>query len=326
MALWPIAAPPPLATKDSAVKDVLVTGADGMLGSEVVRHLKRRRDVRVHRGIYPELDITDLATVRRQLERIRPTHIIHTAAFTAVDNAEKDPLTAMAVNGEGTKNLAFFARELGAELVYLSTDYVFDGRKEEGFVETDTPNPINVYGRSKLAGERAVQTLCDRHKIVRTSWLNGLGGVSNRHFIETMLRIAETRSTLSVVNDQRGCPTFTFDLAPTLVELLDVNDFGVFHITGSGWCTWFDFAVRSFELAGVKVDVKPVTSDQFRSLAERPRCSVLHNTRFAGLGLPLLPPWQDSLVDYFRRRRLAESVSRPDSRRPSSDAVPAAGI
>lgn len=312
--------------KDSAVKDVLVTGADGMLGTEVVRHLKRRRDVRVHRGVLPELDITDIAAVRRELERIRPTHIIHTAAYTAVDNAEKDPLAAMTVNGEGTKNLAFFARELGAEIIYISTDYVFNGRKAEGWVETDATDPINVYGRSKLAGERAIQTLCDRHKIVRTSWLNGLGGVSNRHFIETMLRIAETRSTMSVVNDQFGCPTFTFDLAPALVDLLDVNVGGIFHVAGSSSCTWFDFAQRSFELAGVKIDVKPVTSDQFRSLAERPRCSVLHNTRFGALGLPLLPPWQESLVDYFRRRRLAQSVSRPDSRKPSSDAVPAAGI
>lgn len=308
------------------MKDVLVTGADGMLGTEVVRHLKRRRDVRVHRGVLPELDITNLDNVRREIERIHPTHIVHTAAFTAVDAAEKDPLAAMTVNAEGTKNLAFFAREVGAEFVYVSTDYVFNGRKEEGFVESDEPDPINVYGRSKLAGERAVQTLCDRHKIVRTSWLNGLGGVSNRHFIETMLRIAETKSTLSVVNDQRGCPTFTFDLAPAIVELLDVNDYGVFHVTGSGACTWYDFAVRSFELAGVKVDVKPVTSDQFRSLAERPRCSVLNNTRFAALGLATLPHWHESLVDYFRRRRLAESVSRPDSRRPSSDAVPAGGV
>lgn len=271
------------------MKDVLVTGADGMLGTKVVRHLKRRRDVRVHRGVLPEFDITDLAVVRREIERIRPTHIVHTAAFTAVDAAEKDPLAAMTVKRRGHQNLAFFAREVGAEFVYVSTDYVFDGHKDDGFVETDEPDPLNAYGRSKLAGERAVRTLCDRHKTVRTSWLNGLGGVSNRHFIETMLRIAETRSSLSVVNDQRGCPTFTFDLAPALVDLLDVNDFGVFHAPGSGACTWYEFAVRSFELAGVKVDVKPVTSDQFRSLAERPRCSVLHNTRFAALGLPLLP-------------------------------------
>jgi dTDP-4-dehydrorhamnose reductase len=272
------------------------------------------------------LDITDLAAVKIALESNRPTHIIHCAAFTQVDTAEKDPLIAYSINAEGTKNLAFFAQQIGAELIYLSTDYVFDGTRKEGYVETAQPNPLNVYGRSKLAGERNLQILCERHKIVRTSWLNGLGGAHNRNFIETMLRIAETRNQLSVVNDQHGRPTFTFDLAPALVMLLDVQSYGIFHITGEGTCTWYDLACRIFKEQGIDIQVRPITSDQFRSLAERPRFSVLLNTRFGALGLPSLPPWEHSLSEYFRRRRLAESVSHPENRGPSRDASPASAL
>jgi len=305
------------------VKDVFVTGSEGMLGSEVVRHLRKRKDVRIIRSTVETLDITDLAAVKTTLEANRPTHIIHCAAFTQVDRAEKDPLAAYSVNAEGTKNLAFFANQIDAEIIYLSTDYVFNGTNEDGYVEMDVPNPLNVYGRSKLEGERNLQILCERHKIVRTSWLNGLGGAHNRNFIETMLRVSETRNQLSVVNDQHGRPTFTFDLAPALVTLLDVQSYGVFHVTGEGTCTWFDLACRIFEEAGIDVSVRPVSSDQFRSLAERPRYSVLLNTRFEALGLPLLPHWQHSLTEYFRRRRLAESFSSPDARGPSRDASPA---
>lgn len=302
------------------MKIVLVTGSEGMLGSEVVRHLKRRSDVRVVRGTAESLDITNLATVKQAFERHRPTHVVHCAAFTMVDTAEKDPLKAYTVNSEGTKNLAFFARELDAEFLYISTDYVFDGSKTDAYVETDEPNPINVYGDSKLRGEQHVQTLCERHKIVRTSWLNGLGGVVNRNFIETMLRFSQTRDQLSVVNDQTGHVTFTFDLAPAIGMLLDVKSYGVFHVTGEGECTWYDLATKVFEIAHKSVTVKPITSDQFRSLARRPRHSVLRNTRFEGLGLPLLPHWEDSLREYFRRRRLAEGLRQPESRGPSRDA------
>ncbi|MDK2972490.1 MAG: dTDP-4-dehydrorhamnose reductase [Candidatus Sumerlaeota bacterium] len=302
------------------MKDVLITGSEGMLGSEVVRHLKRRTDVRVIRGTQASLDITNVAAVKALFEVQRPTHVVHCAAFTQVDTAEKDPLTAYMVNSEGTKNLAFFAREFDSEFLYVSTDYVFDGDKGEPYLETDETNPINVYGDSKLRGEQYVQTLCERHKIVRTSWLNGLAGMTNRNFIETMLRFSETRDQLSVVNDQTGRPTFTFDLAPAIALLLDMKAYGTFHVTGEGSCTWFDLATKVFEIAGKEVTLKPVTSDQFRSLARRPRHSVLLNTRFKALGLPLLPEWEDSLREYFRRRRLAESVRRPESRGPSRDA------
>ncbi len=303
------------------MKKVLVTGSDGMLGSEVVRNLRRHPNTLIIEGTIDTLDITDLASVKRVFEKERPTHVIHCAAFTQVDTAEKDPLTAFMVNAEGTKNLGFFASIFGAEIIYISTDYVFNGRKGAPYVESDPTTPINVYGESKLRGENYLRTFSDRHKIVRTSWLNGLGGIYNRNFIETMLRIAETRNQLSVVNDQTGRPTFTFDLAPALVTLLDVQSYGTFHVTGEGMCTWYDFACKIFELAGKNdVVVRPIPSDQFRSLAARPVFSVMQNTRFKQLGLDLLPNWEDSLKEYFRRRRLAASFSRPEERAPSRDA------
>ncbi|MEQ8821357.1 MAG: dTDP-4-dehydrorhamnose reductase [Sumerlaeia bacterium] len=299
------------------MKVVLVTGSEGMLGSEVVRHLKRASDTRVVGTTAKTLDITDLSAVKTALEEHRPTHIIHCAAFTLVDTAEKDRLAAFRVNAEGTKNLAFFAREVGAEMILISTDYVFDGEKGSPYLESDPTCPINAYGESKVAAEHHLRTLLEKHKIVRTSWLSGLGGAHNRNFIETMLRLSETRNQLSIVNDQTGRPTFTFDLAPALVTLLDVHDYGVFHVTGDGQATWFDFALKIFEMSHKKIELKPITSDQFRSLARRPRFSVLANTRFEGLGLPLLPKWDDSLAEYFRRRKLATSISEPKDRGPS---------
>lgn len=291
-----------------------------MLGSELVRQLRRIKGVRLHALTQKDMDIVDLEAVKRTLESIRPTHIVHCAAFTQVDTAEKDPLIAYRVNAGGTKNLAFFARELGAEMIYVSTDYVFAGEKKKPYLETDKPSPINVYGNSKLKGEEAVRILCERHKIIRTSWLNGLGGMHGRNFIETMIRVSETRSQLSVVNDQIGRPTFTFDLAAALINLLDVQAYGVFHVTNQGQCSWYDLAQKIFELAKRDVTVRPISSDQFQSIARRPRFSVLANTRFEKLGIPQLPEWEDSLVEYWRRRRLAESIRRPESRAPSPDA------
>lgn len=301
----------------------MVTGADGMLGTEVMRCLARDEGVQSVPAIIGDMDVTDLAQVRTFLNKHRPTHLIHCAAYTFVDSSEKDPLKAFQINAEGTKNLAFFSREMDMEMIYLSTDYVFSGEKHEPYVETDPTGPINVYGQSKLLGETYLQILLDKHKIVRTSWLNGLGGDYTRNFIETMLRISETRSTLSVVNDQIGRPTFTFDLAPTLVTLLDVNAYGLFHVTNGAQCSWFEFAKEIFQVAGRRdVTVRPVLSEQFRSAAKRPTYSVLANRRIEQLGLKPLPDWKASLREYFRRRKLiAESLHVPLQMAPSPGAM-----
>jgi len=302
------------------LKRVLVTGSDGMLGTELLRQLRKYDGLKIIPTTQENMDITDLKSVKNTFKKHNPTHVIHCAAFTAVDTAEKDPLNAYLVNAEGTKNLAFFASTMDAEIIYISTDYVFDGNKGKAYKETDKPKPINTYGRSKLLGEEYIQTLTDKYKIIRTSWLNGLGGAHTRNFIETMLRVAEQRNELSVVDDQTGRPTFTFDLAKAMILLMDAKAYGIFHVTGEGKTTWYGFAKKIFELAKKDVKVRPTTTEQFRSLAARPRYSVMANTRFEQLGIDLLPEWEDSLKEYFRRRKLAQSIHKSDDYGPSRDA------
>lgn len=304
------------------VKRVLVTGANGMLGSEVMKLLGRDGSVTAVGTGMRDMDVTNLASVKDVMQRVRPTHVIHCAAYTYVDTAEKEPLKAYAINAEGTKNLAFFCREQDVELIYVSTDYVFNGEKTTPWLETDRTAPLNVYGTSKLLGEVYAQTLLERHKIVRTSWLNGLGGDFGRNFIETMLRISESRSTLSLVSDQRGRPTFTFDLAQVLVTLLDVRAYGVFHATNSGECSWFEFACEIFAQSGRSgLTLRPILSEQFRSAARRPAYSVMANTRLPGLGVAALPDWRESLREYFRRRNTARGIKLPSELGPSPSAL-----
>jgi len=287
-------------------KKVLVTGAKGMLGTDLVARLKTTRKYDIVAVDVEELDITRLAQVKSVLLEARPQVVIHCAAYTNVDRAETERELALAVNSEGTKHIAFFCRELGAEMIYISTDYVFDGTKQTPYVETELPNPINVYGASKLAGETHVMVLLERHKICRTSWLCGVHG---RNFIETILTAVAEGRPLSVVNDQVGRPTFTFDLAEALVWLLERPEYGIYHVTNSGFCSWYEFAQRIVQLSGTKgVSMRPITSEQFRSLARRPHYSVLENRHIEQLGVGPLPRWEISLKEYFARRaQLAES-------------------
>lgn len=296
-----------------------------MLGTELVKQVRRVEGYRVIPSVIKDLDITDMVSVRDNLQELRPDVIIHTAAYTQVDSAEKDPLSARMVNAEGTKNLAFFCRELGIEIMYISSDYVFDGKKGSGYVESDVPCPINTYGRSKLLGEEYVQALLDRYKIIRTSWLNGLGGSFTRNFIETILRVAQRKNRISVVNDQIGRPTFTFDLARRLVLMLEMPETGIFHVTNSGHCSWYELAEEIVQMGGVEgVSVHPITTAQFRSLALRPEFSVLENKRLRDLGLEPLPHWRDSLREYFRRRRLREKAMQTPVVGAESEILPAA--
>ena len=281
-------------------KKVLVTGAKGMLGTDLVERLKSVRKYEVVAVDVEEMDITSLAQVKSVFLEHRPQVVIHCAAYTNVDRAERERELAMAVNSEGTKHIAFFCRELGVEMIYLSSDYVFDGTKQTPYIETDRPNPINVYGASKLAGEEQVAVLLENYKICRTSWLCGVHG---RNFIDSILQAVAEGRPLSVVNDQVGRPTFTFDLAVALVWVLERPEYGIFHVTNSGFCSWYEFAQRIVQASGAKgVTIRPVTSEQFRSLARRPRYSVLENRHLSHIGFRGLPRWEGSLKEYFARR------------------------
>jgi len=295
-------------------KKILVTGAKGMLGTDLVARLKATRKYDVVPVDVEEMDVTRLAQVKAVMLDCRPQIVIHCAAYTNVDRAESERELAMAVNSEGTKHIAFFCRELSADMLYISTDYVFDGTKPTPYVETDLPNPINVYGESKLAGEMHVMVLLERYKICRTSWLCGVHG---RNFIDTILSAVAEGRPLSVVNDQVGRPTFAFDLATALVWLLERPEYGIYHVTNSGFCSWYEFAQQIVQLSGAKnVTMRPITSEQFRSLARRPHYSVLENRLLEQRGFRPLPRWETSLKEYLARRaELAKSGNLPSAPR-----------
>jgi dTDP-4-dehydrorhamnose reductase len=291
---------------------VFITGSDGMLGSDIVRQLRKRKEYQLVCSTIADMDITDLHAVMNALARSRPDVLIHTAGYTGVDRAQREQELCFAINAEGTKNLAFFCRELDIQMIYISTDYVFDGKKKKPYVETDPPHPINAYGTSKLKGEEHVQTLLTNYKIIRTSWLTGLHGLHGKNFVETILSTASRKSRLSVVNDQIGKPTFTFHLAQQIELMLSVNASGIFHITNDGICSWYEFSRRIIDLSQLRnVTIKPITSKGFRSLAKRPANSTLENARLQELKIPLLPHWEEGLKEYLRRRKLkaASSVS-----------------
>ena len=275
---------------------LLVTGAQGMLGRAVVDCAVRLgHDVRA--ASRAELDITDTEATRRALLAGRPAAVINCAAYTDVDGAESDWQGAERVNASGAGHLAAAAAEVGARIVHVSTDYVFDGSKREPWVESDPVAPLGVYGDTKLAGELAVAAANPTHMIVRTAWLFGAGG---RNFVDTMLSLAATRDELAVVTDQVGCPTWTGHLAGALVELAErPDDIGVHHIAGAGSCTWNEFALEIFERAGIDCRVLPATSEQFVRPAKRPAYSVLGSERREPL---TLPPWQDGLAAYLATR------------------------
>jgi dTDP-4-dehydrorhamnose reductase len=293
---------------------IFITGSDGMLGSDIVRELRKKKEYQLICSTIADIDITELRAVMNVLLRARPDVLIHTAGYTGVDRAERERELCFAINAEGTKNLAFFCREMDVHMIYISTDYVFDGKKKKPYVETDPPHPINIYGASKLKGEEYVQTLLTNYKIIRTSWLSGLHGIHGKNFVETILSAASRQSRLSVVNDQIGKPTFTFYLAQQIELMLSINASGIFHVTNDGVCSWYEFAKRIIELSQTpNVTIKPITSQEFRSLAKRPANSALENARLQELKIPMLPHWEEGLKEYLRRRKLkaASSVAEP---------------
>jgi dTDP-4-dehydrorhamnose reductase len=275
---------------------LLVTGAGGMLGRAVVECATRLgHDVRAAtRG---DLDVGDAGAARRALQAFGPDAVVNCAAFTDVDGAESDPRGAERVNAAGAGHIAAAAAEVGARIVHVSTDYVFDGAKREPWLESDPTGPLGVYGATKLAGERAVAAANPAHAIVRTAWLFGAGG---RNFVDTMLGLGATRDEVSVVIDQVGCPTWTGHLAGALVELAErPGATGIHHIAGAGRCSWNELALEIFERAALDCRVLPATSEQFVRPARRPAYSVLGTERRDPI---VLAPWQDGLAAYLATR------------------------
>ncbi len=275
---------------------ILVTGYTGQLGFDVVREGKSLGFDMIGIGV-EHLDITDQDATSKYVREVKPDAIIHCAAYTAVDKAEDDKDLCWNVNVVGTKTLATIAKELHTKFIYISTDYVYDGQGETPFVETDATNPVNYYGQTKLEGEQVVQKLLTDYFIVRISWVFGYNGFN---FVKTMLKLAETRNELNVVGDQFGSPTYTFDLAKLLMNMIQTDQYGIYHATNEGFCSWAEFAAEIFRVAGKDVKVNSIPSSDYPTKAARPGNSRMSKQKLIDNGFTLLPKWQDALQHYIK--------------------------
>jgi dTDP-4-dehydrorhamnose reductase len=278
---------------------ILVTGADGMLGTDVCSALGESHEVCGYD--VEDFDIVDARETARVVVEVSPSVIVHTAAFTDVEACEDERRMAFRTNALGAMHVAKASREAGCLLIYISTDFVFDGSKRSPYTEMDRPCPVNYYGLTKLYGENYVRSLAPKHLVIRTSWLFGPNG---RNFVDTIIEKASGGGRLRVVNDQRGCPTYTRDLAVGVRSLIDSGLEGVVHMTNSGDATWFDLARYAIAQAGLNADIEPVGSASYPTRARRPAYSVLGSDVLGGAGLDALPPWEEAVRHHLARRRL----------------------
>lgn len=273
---------------------ILVTGVKGQLGYDVVKELEKRGIEAVGVDI-DEMDITDAVSVDKVIKEAAPDAVIHCAAYTAVDAAEDNEEICRKVNADGPRNIAKVCKELDIKMVQISTDYVFNGEGERPWEPQDTCAPKSVYGQTKYEGELAVQETLEKYFIVRIAWVFGING---KNFVKTMLNLAQKYDTIRVVNDQFGSPTYTYDLARLLVDMVQTDKYGVYHATNEGICSWYDFACAIFKEAGINVNVIPVTTEEYGAKANRPANSRMSKEKLTENGFEKLPAWQDALKRY----------------------------
>ncbi len=276
---------------------ILVTGAAGQLGRDITKLLDERGID--YRGVdIADCDITDAWDVMRMMEGVRPTHVMHCAAYTAVDRAESEQELCLKVNAFGTANIARACADMGAEILYFSTDYVFDGMsKDTPWEASDDKEPINTYGKTKLLGERSIEAETDKFYTMRISWVYGAGGAN---FVKTMLRLAGERDEVSVVNDQVGAPTYTVDAAERALDIISSGAYGVYHAPNDGYVSWYGFAKEIFELCGKEMRVNPIPSSEYKAAAPRPKNSRLSKRSLDEAGFSRLPYYGDALKRYLK--------------------------
>lgn len=273
---------------------ILVTGYNGQLGYDVVREGKER-SFNIIGTTRENLNITNEKEVAKYIDLYRPDAIIHCAAYTAVDKAEDDKETCFDVNVKGTQYLAESAKRIGAKFMYISTDYVFEGAGTNAFLETDSLNPLGYYGSTKKEGEKIVHSLLDEWFIVRISWVFGMNG---NNFVKTMLKLAETKKELNVVGDQVGSPTYTFDLARLLIDMIKTEKYGIYHASNEGFCSWSEFAEKIFKLSNKEVIVNAISTEEYPTRAKRPKNSRMSKQKIIENGFNPLPRWEEGL-DHF---------------------------
>lgn len=289
----------------------MLIGYSGQLGSEIIKIINDRKSFLQHENFVfikvnsSKLDIVNKDSVLSYINDTKPNIIINCAAYTNVDQAEEDYEKAFQVNSLGARNLAIAAESVGAKLIHISTDYVFDGKgvivndKKVPYREYDIPNPINVYGKTKLLGENYVREFCSRYFIIRTSWLYGENG---NNFVKTILKLAKEKGKLQVVNDQIGNPTNAEDLAIHILKIAFTDEYGIYHCTGNGIASWYDFACKIVEYAGIDCIVEPVTSEQFVRKAKRPSYSCLDNMMLRNTIGDRMRNWEEALYDFIKNR------------------------
>lgn len=277
---------------------VLVTGADGQLGHDLVIELEKRGHTAIPTD-RNEMDITDAEAVERVITDAAPDAVIHCAAYTAVDKAEEDVEVCRNINAQGTRNIAASCDRLGCKMMYISTDYVFDGEGTRPWEPDDeVTTPLNVYGETKYEGEQAVRELVEKFFIVRIAWVFGVNG---NNFVKTMLRLGKQNGAVEVVDDQIGSPTYTPDLSVLLCDMIESDRYGTYHATNEGLCSWYEFACEIFRAAGMNdVKVTPVSSGEFPVKAKRPHNSRLNKDKLTANGFNRLPAWQDAVARYVK--------------------------
>lgn len=277
---------------------ILVTGAKGQLGYDVIKEL-RARGIE-HVGVDVEdFDITDEKATTKFIKNYYPDTVIHCAGYTLVDSAEDNKETCMNVNYGGTKNIVLSCKEINSKLIYITTDYIFDGEKTLPYEVNDTANPLNVYGLSKFLGERLIQEEISNFFIVRVSWMFGH---SKKNFVEAIIRLGKENDKVNVIDDQIGSPTYTCDVADLLIRLAETEKYGVYHATNEGFCSWAEFANEIMKRAGLKCKINPVHSDKYGSKAKRPKNSRLSKQSLLVNGFMLLPSWENALCRYINSR------------------------
>lgn len=281
---------------------VLVTGANGQLGYDVIKLLDSEC-IEFLGTDRESLDITNEEQVTRVICDYNPDVVIHCAAYTAVDKAEDEKELCYAINVLGTRYIAEVCRDINAKMVYISTDYVFDGEGDNPFEVTDKPNPINYYGKTKYEGELEVQKFLDKYFVVRISWVFGSNG---NNFVKTMLRLGQERDEISVVADQIGSPTYTRDIAKLLVEMIETDKYGIYHATNEGYCSWYDFACEIFEQAGYNIKVNPMKTDDYPTRARRPKNSRMNKDSIEN-HFYILRNYKEALFDFLNSLEIDRS-------------------
>ncbi len=275
---------------------VLVTGATGQLGYDVLKELKKRSIDAVGIGS-KDCDITIQKAVFQMIENIMPNVIIHCAGYTAVDKAEDEVDKCNLINVEGTRNLALACNKYNITLLYISTDYVFSGDGIDPWQAEAERNPVNQYGKSKYQGEVAVEELLDKYFIVRVSWLYGING---KNFVKSMLKLAETQNSIKVVSDQIGSPTYTIDVAKILVDMIQTNKYGKYNVSNEGFCSWYEFAQEIFKHKGKTIEIIPITSEEYGAKAKRPFNSRMDSSKLVENGFESLPEWKNALKRFLK--------------------------